>query len=137
VTLEPRVTQIDEHFAAVKAGMWPPYGSSHRASITQWLLMPLRLIVGFGFIQHGFPERPKEPDAFGLILHGIGVPEPDFMAWITIVDLLYLACLIRLVIGGSGPLSADDCTWRRIKDRGSKTLASVQAQSLTRADFTV
>jgi putative oxidoreductase len=38
-------------------------------------------------------------------------------------NLLYLACLVALVIGGSGPLSVDDWAWRRIKDRDSKTLA--------------
>jgi len=38
-------------------------------------------------------------------------------------NLLYLACLAALVIGGSGPLSVDNCARRRIKDRDSKTLA--------------
>ena len=38
-------------------------------------------------------------------------------------NLLYLACLVALVIGGSGPLSVDDWAWRRIKARDSKTLA--------------
>jgi putative oxidoreductase len=38
-------------------------------------------------------------------------------------NLLYLACLVALVIGGSGPLSVDNSAWRRIKDRDSKTLA--------------
>jgi len=38
-------------------------------------------------------------------------------------NLLYLACLAALVLGGSGPLSVDNCARRRIKDRDSKTLA--------------
>ena len=39
------------------------------------------------------------------------------------LNLLYLACLAALVIGGSGPLSLTAYTWRRFKDRSSKTFA--------------
>jgi putative oxidoreductase len=156
----------------------------HRASIARWLPAPLRLIVGYGFVQHGFAKLSKGPVAFAVILHGLGVPAPHIMAWMTIlveilgglaillgafvplasvpmsavlivailtvhlpygfssiklisaasgqprfgppgyeVNLLYLACLVALVLGGAGPLSIDEYIRRRIKNRGSKTLA--------------
>jgi putative oxidoreductase len=136
--------------------------------IDRWPLIPLRLIVGFGFLEHGFAKLSKGPDAFANILQAIGVPQPHFMAWATVlveilgglavilgafvtlaslpmaavllvamftvhlpygfssikikavtaagaqfgppgyeVDLLYLACLAALVLGGPGPLAID------------------------------
>src|SRR5262245_42982162 len=155
-----------------------------RASTARWAPIPLRLIVGLGFMQHGFSKLSRGSNAFATILHALGVPAPHFMAWLTILieifgglavmlgafvtlvslpmaalllvaiftvhlpygfssikllavtpagaqfgpvgyecNLLYLACLAALVMGGSGPLSVDDWAWRRIKDRDSKTLA--------------
>jgi putative oxidoreductase len=139
-----------------------------RTSVARWAPIPLRLIVGYGFMQHGFAKLSKGPEAFAAILHGIGVPAPHLMAWLTIlveffggfavllgalvpcvslpmaaillvamftvhlpygfssikimsvtsgraqfgppgyeVDLLYLACLAALVLGGSGPMAID------------------------------
>ena len=139
-----------------------------RTSVARWAPIPLRLIVGFGFMQHGFAKFSKGPEAFAAILHAIGVPAPHLMAWLTIlieffgglavllgalvplvslpmaaillvamitvhlpygfssikiisvtsgraqfgppgyeVDLLYLACLAALVLGGSGPMAID------------------------------
>jgi putative oxidoreductase len=136
--------------------------------IDRWPLIPSRLIVGFGFLAHGFAKLSKGPDAFANILQAIGVPQPHFMAWATVlveilgglavilgafvtlaslpmaavllvamftvhlpygfssikikavtaagaqfgppgyeVDLLYLACLAALVLGGPGPLAID------------------------------
>jgi putative oxidoreductase len=133
-----------------------------------WVPVPLRLIVGCGFIEHGYAKLLKGPEAFALILHGLGVPAPHLMAWLTILtellggfavlagaflplvsvpmavvllvamfsvhwqfgfssiklvavtaegpqfgppgyetNLLYLACLVALVLSGSGPLSLD------------------------------
>ena len=139
-----------------------------RFSIARWAPIPLRLIVGFGFMEHGFAKLSKGPDAFAAILHALAVPAPHFTAWVTILtellgglaillgalvsivslpmaalllvaiftvhlpygfssiklmavtatgaqfgppgyecDLLYLACLAALVLGGSGPLAID------------------------------
>ena len=139
-----------------------------RASVTRWAPIPLRLIVGYGFMQHGFAKLSRGPDAFAVVLHAIGVPAPHLMAWLTILieifgglavllgalvplaslpmaavllvaiftvhlpygfssiklisvtsghaqlgppgyetNLLYLACLAALVIGGSGPMAID------------------------------
>jgi putative oxidoreductase len=130
--------------------------------------IPLRLMVGYGFMEHGCAKLIKGPDAFAVILHALNVPAPHLMAWATILvellggmavllgafvtlaslpmtavllvamftvhlpygfssiklmavtaagakfgppgyecDLLYLACLAALVLGGAGPLSID------------------------------
>jgi putative oxidoreductase len=59
-----------------------------RFAIARWTPIPLRLIVGFGFIEHGFAKLEKGPDAFAAILHALAVPAPHFMAWVTIVTEL-------------------------------------------------
>ena len=144
------------------------FGFLNRASIAHWAPIPLRLIVGYGFMQHGFAKLSKGPDVFAAILHAIGVPAPHLMAWLTILievfgglavllgalvplvslpmaallfvaiftvhlpygfssiklmsvtsghaefgppgyecNLLYLACLSALVVGGPGPMAID------------------------------
>jgi len=137
-----------------------------RSSIAHWAPIPLRLIVGYGFMEHGFAKLARGLDAFPAILRALGVPAPHLMGWLTIsveilgglavllgalvplasmpmaavllvamitvhlphgfssiklqavtaagaqfgppgfeTDLLYLACLAALVLGGSGPLA--------------------------------
>src|SRR6516164_2692709 len=56
-----------------------------RSAIDRWPFIPLRLIVGYGFMEHGFAKLAKGPDAFANILQAIGVPGPHFMAWSTIL----------------------------------------------------
>jgi putative oxidoreductase len=51
----------------------------------RWAPLPLRLIVGLGFMEHGFAKVFKGPDAFAAILHALGVPAPHLMAWVTIL----------------------------------------------------
>src|SRR5260370_18029847 len=145
-----------------------PLELSSRFVLARWAPIPLRLIVGFGFMQHGFAKLSKGPDAFATILQAMGVPGPHFMAWLPILvellggfavilgafvtlvslpmivvllvamftvhlpygfssikllavtaagarfgppgyelDLLYIACLAALILGGSGPMAAD------------------------------
>ena len=55
-----------------------------RSSIARWAPIPLRLIVGYGFMQHGFAKLARGPDAFPAILHALGVPAPHLMGWLTI-----------------------------------------------------
>ena len=50
-------------------------------TINRWPLLPLRLMVGFGFMERGSAKLAKGPDAFANILQAMGVPEPHFMAW--------------------------------------------------------
>jgi putative oxidoreductase len=146
----------------------------NQASVARWAPIPLRLIVGYGFMQHGFAKLSKGPEAFAIVLHAIGVPAPHLMAWLTILvevfgglavllgafiplaslpmaavllvaiftvhlpygfssiklmsvtagraqfgppgyecDLLYLACIAALAIGGSGPMAIDNFRRRR------------------------
>ena len=47
--------------------------------------VPLRLIVGYGFMEHGLAKLSKGPDAFAVILHALNVPAPHLMAWATIL----------------------------------------------------
>jgi putative oxidoreductase len=135
---------------------------------TRWAAIPLRLIVGYGFMAHGYAKLMKGSGQFAGVLHALGVPAPQLMAWATIVvelvgglavligalvpfvsvpmagvllvamgkvhlaygfssikllsvteagpqfgrpgyevNLLYLACLATLVVGGSGPWAID------------------------------
>jgi putative oxidoreductase len=133
-----------------------------------WYALPLRLIVGFGFVQHGYAKLSRGPDEFIAILHAIGMPFAELLGWATIIveivggllilagafvpvatapmiavllvaiftvhlpngfssiklmsydaagahfgqpgyetDLLYIAALLALCIGGAGALSVD------------------------------
>src|SRR5436190_20433791 len=142
---------------------------THRAAgFRDWAALPLRLIVGYGFIAHGYAKVANGPERFAASLHALGVPAPHAMAWTTIAfellggvavlvgawipfvslplsaillvaavtvhlpygfssiklrevtaagpqfgppgyetDLLYLAALATIVLGGSGPWSFD------------------------------
>jgi putative oxidoreductase len=136
--------------------------------LQRWAALPLRLIVGYGFIAHGYAKVMNGPDHFAGALQGLGVPAPHLAAWATIgfelfggfavlagayiplisvpltvillvavitvhlpygfssiklravtaagpqfgppgyeTDLLYIAALATLVLGGSGPLALD------------------------------
>jgi len=146
-----------------------------RPSAVRWVPIPLRLIVGYGFMEHGFAKLLKGPENFAAILHAMGVPAAHLMAWLTILteligglavllgafvplvslpmavllfvaiftvhlpygfssiklmsvtagraqfgppgyecDLLYLACLLALVFGGSGPMAVDDYLTKKL-----------------------
>ena len=138
-----------------------------------WYAVPLRLVVGYGFIAHGYAKLARGPELFANILSALGVFDPTLMAWATILieifgglavvlglfipvagipmivvllvaiftvhlpygfssirllsvtaadarfgqpgyetDLLYLAALVALVLGGSGPLAVDRYPYR-------------------------
>jgi len=59
-----------------------------RSSAAVWAPIPLRLIVGYGFMEHGFAKLSRGPEAFAAILHTMGVPAPHLMAWLTILTEL-------------------------------------------------
>jgi putative oxidoreductase len=71
-----------------------------RFPFSSWAPIPLRLIVGYGFMEHGFSKLSKGPETFAAILQAIGVPEPYFMAWSTILIELIggLAVLLGVFI---------------------------------------
>jgi putative oxidoreductase len=144
------------------------------APFARFAPLPLRLIVGYGFAEHGFAKLMRGSEDFAGLLHALGVPMPHLFAGITILteilggifvlagalvplvsipmaiallvaiftvhlpygfssiklqeitpqgahfgqpgyetDLLYLACLAALVLGGSGPFAVDGWLLRK------------------------
>lgn len=136
--------------------------------------LPLRLVVGIGFLEHGYAKLARGPDHFVQTLAALHVPSPAIAAWATIIvelagglavlagafltlatiplaivmivaaitvhlpngfssiklqavteagaqfgppgyemNLLYLAALAALAIGGSGPFALDRMRARR------------------------
>jgi putative oxidoreductase len=61
---------------------------STRFPMARWSSIPLRLIVGYGFMEHGFAKLSRGPGAFVSILQTMGVPNPHFVAWLTILTEL-------------------------------------------------
>lgn len=59
------------------------------ARFQNWSSIPLRLIVGYGFIAHGYAKLSHGPERFFLILKAIGVPAPHLMGWATILIELF------------------------------------------------
>lgn len=54
-----------------------------------WAALPLRLIVGFGFVQHGYAKLARGPENFASILHAMGMPLPYLLSLSTIgVEIL-------------------------------------------------
>ena len=64
--------------------------------LSRWAPIPLRLIVGYGFMEHGFAKLSKGPENFAAILHVIGVPAPHLMAWLTILTELIFGLAVLL-----------------------------------------
>lgn len=77
--------------------------------IARWAALPLRLMVGYGFIAHGMAKLARGPHAFEAILQALGVPEPHAMAWsVILIEVLggaamILGAFVRLI---SLPLAA-------------------------------
>jgi putative oxidoreductase len=138
--------------------------------------IPVRLIVGYGFMEHGLAKLGRGVDSFTHILQAMGMPFASLLAWATVgvevlgglaillgafvafasipmmvvllvailtvhlpygfssiklqsfdadgahfgqpgyeCDLLYLAGLVTLVLGGPGPFSIDRLVGRRCR----------------------
>jgi putative oxidoreductase len=75
-------------------------GTLERSALARWAPIPIRLIVGCGFMQHGFAKLSRGPDAFAAILQALGVPAPHFMAWVSILTELLggLAVLLGVLV---------------------------------------
>jgi putative oxidoreductase len=71
-------------------------------ALSRWAPIPLRLIVGYGFIAHGYAKLSRGPETFGVILHTIGIPLPYLMAWLT--SLVELIGGTAILIGAFVPL---------------------------------
>ena len=52
---------------------------------TGWYALPLRLIIGFGFMQHGYAKLARGPEDFINVLHAMGLPVPFILGWATII----------------------------------------------------
>src|ERR1700733_11911370 len=59
----------------------PMFGSKSQQTLTKYSALPLRLIVGYGFLEHGMAKWSKGPDTFAAILNTIGVPAPLLIAY--------------------------------------------------------
>ena len=151
-----------------------------RLNFQQWAAIPLRLIVGYGFMQHGYAKLAKGPETFAVILQSLGIPAAHLMSWLTILtellggaavlfgifiplasvpmiavllvamfkvhlpygfssiklmavtpsgarfgppgyecDLLYIACILSLMIAGSGPFALNNY-FARIRESKEK-----------------
>jgi len=49
-----------------------------------WYAVPLRLIAGYGFLEHGLAKLGRGPEHFVAILAAIGVPHPMLLGWATV-----------------------------------------------------
>ena len=76
----------------------------------EWYAIPLRLIIGYGFMAHGYAKLARGREHFTNILHVLGRPAPELLAWATII--------VELLGGGGGGspgrLSAHSFPWRSI-----------------------
>ena len=61
----------------------------NKALWSQWVPVPLRLIIGIGFMVHGWAKFSRGPSGFAKLLAQIGAPLPEATAWAsTFVELL-------------------------------------------------
>lgn len=69
------------------------------AKLSEWALLPLRLILGISFIYHGFPKvfSAEGHQTFAGMLGSLGVPAPALMAWV--VGLVEVVGGVALIIG--------------------------------------
>ena len=42
-------------------------------------------MIGYGFLMHGLAKWSRGPEVFAAVLHSIGVPASQLMAWATII----------------------------------------------------
>jgi hypothetical protein len=80
----------------------------------------MRLLVGYGFIEHGFAKLSRGPDAFAVILQQMGVPLPHVAAWMTIGTELVggLALLLgAFVLWASIPTAGG--FWPQVEDQSA------------------
>lgn len=74
-----------------------------------WYAIPLRLIVGYGFMEHGFAKLARGPELFVGILSALGVFEPQLSAWATILVEIFGGTRGAGRLVYSAGQCADDC----------------------------
>jgi putative oxidoreductase len=51
--------------------------------------LPLRLVIGYGFVVHGWAKLSRGPAGFAKLLEQIGAPLPEATAWVsTFIEIL-------------------------------------------------
>lgn len=70
----------------------------------RWYAIPLRLIVGYGFLEHGLAKLERGPDHFVAILAAIGVPLPVLLGWATVA--VEIVGGIMILAGALVPLAS-------------------------------
>jgi putative oxidoreductase len=72
------------------------------SKLGSWAEIPSRLIVGYGFMEHGYAKILKGPEHFVAILHTVGVPAPELLGW---------AAILVELIGGLAVLAGAFVPW--------------------------
>ena len=72
--------------------------------VAAWWAVPLRLIVGYGFVAHGLAKLSRGPSGFSNTLQALGVPAADVMSWATI--LVELIGGFAVLIGAFVPIAS-------------------------------
>lgn len=71
--------------------------TSSSISPRSWALLPLRVVVGVGFLAHGLAKWHRGPEKFAKLLQLIGTPSPLATAWL--VTALEVLGGIAIIIG--------------------------------------
>jgi putative oxidoreductase len=66
--------------------------------------LPLRFVMGYGFLEHGYAKLARGPDVFIAILPAIGIPFSSFLGWATIV--IEVIGGLRILLGAFVPLAS-------------------------------
>jgi putative oxidoreductase len=63
--------------------------------MARWSAFPLRLMVGAGFMIHGYLKLGRGVDVFAAALAGLGIAAPGLMAWLTVaIELIAGAAVL-------------------------------------------
>jgi putative oxidoreductase len=55
----------------------------------RWAPLPLRLVIGYGFVVHGWAKLSRGPEGFAKLLEQVGAPLPELTAWVsTLLEIL-------------------------------------------------
>lgn len=64
------------------------FSSSDGGFRNQWALLCLRVVIGGGFVLHGWAKWSRGPEKFGVLLQQLGIPFPETTAWtVTLLEL--------------------------------------------------
>ena len=56
--------------------------------LVDWVFVTLRLVLGYGFVVHGWAKWSRGPAGFARLLEQIGIPFPHVSAWVvTLLEL--------------------------------------------------